>query len=371
MTPRSGFAAWLGIRHSIIQAPMAGTNTPELVAAVSNAGGLGIFGAAYLTPDQITGSIAAIRERTDRPFGINLFAGGRDAGQKGDPKRVLAILGRYHTELGLAPPTIPAPAPDPFASQLDAVLEAGVPVLSFTFGIPEKEQLADLKHRGIVVIGTATTVGEARLLEDAGVDAIVAQGSEAGAHRGTFAAPFDAAMVGTMALVPQVVDAVRLPVIASGGIMDGRGIVAAEALGASAVQLGTAFLTCPETAIAPAYRDAILTAQAEDTTTTRVFSGRPARGIVNEFMRAWDGQEDAVLPFPLQNGATRPLRNAATTVNDARLLSLWAGQGAALARELPAAELVESLVREVEAVRRAIADDRDDVCQVSVLPHRG
>lgn len=355
MATRLDLGALLGIRYPILQAPMAGATTPELVAAVSNAGGLGMYGAAYLTPDQITEVVTAIRTLTDRPFGINLFAGGQDTEQGGDPGRLLAILGRYHRALGLAPPSLPEPTADPFPAQLAAVLDAAVPIFSFTFGIPGPRALTDLKRRGVVVIGTATTVGEAHQLEAAGVDAVVAQGSEAGAHRGTFAAPFDAAMVGTMALVPQVVDAVRVPVIASGGIMDGRGIVAAEALGASAVQLGTAFLTCPETTIPPAYKRAIRAAQAEQTAVTRAFSGRPARGIRNDFMQAWQGHEDAILPFPVQNTATRPLRNAAATRDDPRFLSLWAGQGAALARELPAAELVQQLVRESEAVRRIVA----------------
>ncbi len=218
MAARTNLCAMLGIRHPIIQAPMAGSNTPDLVAAVSNAGALGIYGAAYLTPSQITEVVAAIRTLTDRPFGINLFTGGHSADQGGDPDRLLTILGQYHAELGLAPPELPEHRPDPFAAQLEAVLEAQVPVFSFTFGIPDPPALARLKRHGIVVIGTATTVDEARQLEAAEVDAVVAQGSEAGAHRGTFAAAFDVAMIGTMALVPQVVDAVRLPVIASGGI---------------------------------------------------------------------------------------------------------------------------------------------------------
>ncbi len=352
MMARPDLGARLGIRYPIIQAPMAGATPPELVAAVSNAGGLGMYGAAYLTPAQITEIVAAIRTHTDRPFGINLFAGGRDTDQSGNPDRVRAILGRFHTDLGLDPPAIPDYTPDPFTDQLEAVLAAEVPI--FSFGIPDARALAALKRRGVVVIGTATTVTEARLLDAAGVDAVVAQGSEAGAHRGTFAAHFDAAMIGTMALLPQVVDAVRVPVIASEGIMDGRGIVAAEVLGAAAVQLGTAFLTCPETAIPSAHKRAIRAAQAEQTTITRAFSGRPARGIVNDFMQAWQGHEEAILPFPVQNAATRSLRNAAAAGDDPRFLSLWAGQGAALAREMSAADLVHQLVREADAVRRSM-----------------
>ncbi len=355
MAARRDICERIGIAHPIIQAPMAAADTPELVAAVSNAGGLGMVGAAYMTPDQITERIAAVRQLTDRPFGINLFAGGRASQLDGDPAPVLALLSRFHEELGLPGPTIPEPAPDPLRAQVDAVLAAQVPVFSFTFGIPDAEVLTEMRQRGVTVIGTATTVAEAELLAAAGVDAVVAQGSEAGAHRGTFAARFEAAMIGTMALVPQIVDAVRVPVIASGGIMDGRGIVAAQALGASAVQMGTAFLTCPEAGIPAAHKAAIRASRGDDTMVTRAFSGRPARGIGNAFIQAWHGQEDAILPFPFQNGATRPLRTAAAARNDARYLSLWSGQAGSLARALPAGELVQQLLSETEEVRTRLA----------------
>jgi nitronate monooxygenase len=352
------FCARVAIAHPIIQAPLAGADTPELVAAVSNAGGLGMLGAAYLTPDGIASAVAAIRRLTDQPFGVNLFAGGRQSRAAADPARALAILQPFYDELGLAAPAIPEPVADPFGAQVEAVLALNMPVFSFTFGIPEPAILVELRHQGVAVLGTATTVTEATLLAEAGVDAIVAQGSEAGAHRGTFAAPFEAAMIGTMALVPQVVDAVRVPVIASGGIMDGRGIVAAQALGASAVQMGTAFLTCPESGIPAVYRAAIRTVQGEETALTRAFSGRPARGIVNAFLRAWQGNEEAILPFPLQNGATRPLRTAAARRGDARYLSLWCGQAGGLARDLPAGDLVRQLVQEVGDVRAQLGAPR-------------
>lgn len=344
----------LGIEHAIIQAPMAGATTPELVAAVSNAGGLGMLPGAYLTPERIAADIAKVRRLTDRPFGVNLFAGGDEPSEGVDAGPMLAILGRAHEELGLPEPAMPEVAPVPFADALEVVLGAGVPVFSFTFGIPSPDAMAALKERGCVVLGTATTVDEARQLAEAGVDAVVAQGSEAGAHRGTFAVPFEAAMVGTMALVPQVVDAVDLPVVASGGIMDGRGIVAAEALGASGVQLGTAFLTCRESGIHDAYKALIRAARDDATSLTRAFSGRPARGIVNAFMEEVEAQPDAILPFPLQNHATRPMRNAAGVRGDTRYLSLWAGQGARLAREMTAAELVATLVREAAEVRAGL-----------------
>ncbi|MBI3969557.1 MAG: DUF561 domain-containing protein [Chloroflexi bacterium] len=348
--------AVLNVQYPIIQAPMAGgTTTPALVAAVSNAGGLGSLGAAYLTPEQITAAVAAIRELTDRPFNVNLFAGGYATTSDVDPEPMLATLGRFHAELQLPPPVLPALARDPFPEQIEAVLAARPPVFSFTFGLPDRAALSRLKERGITVIGTATTVEEARQLAAAGVDAIVAQGSEAGAHRGTFAAPFEAALIGTMALVPQVVDAVSVPVVASGGIMDGRGIYAALALGASAVQMGTAFLMCQEAATPAAHRAAIRSASAEQTTITRAFSGRPARGLVNQLIRTVHEQPETILPFPLQNSLTRQLRAAAAERGNPEYLSLWAGQAAPLGRELPAAELVATLVAETRrAAERAL-----------------
>jgi nitronate monooxygenase len=355
MRTASDLRSLLGIEHPIIQAPMAGSTTPELVAAVSNAGGLGMLGAANLSPAHIAQAVTTIRALTDRPFGVNLFAGGREDDRAVDPQPMLAILADYHAELGLPAPEPPNVEPDLFPEQLEAVRDAQVPVFSFTFGIPAPGVLAKLHHHDITILGTATTVEEARQLAAAGVDAVIAQGSEAGGHRGTFAAAFETALIGTMALVPQVVDAVPVPVVAAGGIMDGRGMVAAEALGASAVQMGTAFLTCREAGAPDVYKAAIHSTQGEQTALTRAFSGRPARGIVNAFMQTVLGREDAILPFPLQNAATRPLRTEAAVRGDTRFLSLWAGQGVGLARDLPAAELVQQLVEEAAAIRARIA----------------
>lgn len=354
------FCARLGVAHPIIQAPMAGgATTPELVAAVSNAGGLGFIGAAYLTPQALRDAIAAVRARTDGPFGVNLFAGGYEEAERSvDPQPMLAVIARHHAALGLPEPVAPALAPDPFPAQLEVVIETGVPVFSVTFGLPEVADIERLHARGALVLGTATTVEEARRLAAAGVDGVIAQGSEAGAHRGTFAAPFEMAMTGTLALVPQIVDAVGgLPVIAAGGIMDGRGIVAAEALGAAAVQMGTAFLTSDEAGIPDAYKDRLRHASEDSTKLTRAFSGRPARGVVNAFMREAE-ETGAILPYPLQNDLTRPMRAAAGKAGDTERLSLWAGQGVRLARRLPAADLVRRLAAEAEAVRRALAPDR-------------
>ncbi len=343
----------LGLTHPIIQAPLAGGgDTPDLVAAVCEGGALGFIGAAYLTPPQIIEASRVVRARTPRPFGINLFAPLPVSDVTRDPGPALERIAPFYAELDLPPPALPPSGSYSFDEQLSAALESGASVFSFTFGILPAGAIEAIKGRGMFLMGTATTVEEAIALEKVGVDAVVTQGSEAGGHRGTFAADFDAAMVGTMALVPQAVDAVTVPVIASGGIMDGRGIAAALALGASAVQMGTVFLTCHEAGIPEAYKQAILAACEHQTRLTRAFSGRPARGIVNRFMTEVDRADasEAILPFPLQNALTRPLRNAAAKQGRAEFLSLWAGQGVRLARRQSAANLIARLAKETEAV---------------------
>ncbi len=360
----------LGLTYPIIQAPMAGgATTADLVGAVSAAGALGSVGAAYLTPAAIADSVRQIRARTDRPFGINLFAPLPVPELPADPGPALDRLRPIHELLGLAPPTIPVRPVDPFESQFVAVLNSGASVFSFTFGIVPSDALQAAKDRGMLVAGTATTVREARALEAAGVDAVIAQGSEAGGHRGTFDGPVAAAMVGTLALVPQVVDAVSVPVIASGGIMDGRGVVAALALGAAAVQMGTAFLCCPESGVPEAHKSAILNAAEDETRLTWAFSGRAARGIVNEFMDsvesgalrdstesgACKNAVDSILPYPYQNALTRPMRVAAAGQGRGDYLSLWAGQGVRLARRMPAAAMVVGLGAEMDATLRRLS----------------
>jgi nitronate monooxygenase len=344
----------LGIELPIIQAPMGGANitTASLVSEASAAGALGFVGAAYHAPARIAELAREIRARTDRPFGINLFAP-LAPGEARDPSHAIARLVPYHAELGLDAPVIPAGATFTFDEQLDAALESGAPVLGFTFGLLPADAMERAKARGVFVIGTATTVEEATLLERSGVDAIAAQGSEAGAHRGTFARDFESAMVGTIALVPQMVDAVRVPVIASGGIMDGRGIVAALALGAAAAQMGTAFLVTDEAGVSDAYKRAILAATEDATRVTRAFSGRPARGIANRFMDDVERDPSAILPYPLQNALTRAMRAEASRQGRTDMLSLWAGQGVRLARREGAAALVRRLEGEMrEAVAR-------------------
>ena len=345
---RNAFLERIGIRYPIIQAPMGGANAtpPALVAAVSNAGALGFLGAAYMSPEQIASECNAIRALTDRPFGLNLFAPTDIPDSPGDIDAAMACVARFHTELGLAAPARPALPTYSFDDQLGAALEGGMSVFSFTFNTLPKDTIARVKRRGVYVIGTATTVEEAGILAALGVDAIAAQGSEAGAHRGTFAGSFESSMVGTMALVPQIVRTVALPVIASGGIMTGRAIAAAMTLGASAAGLGTAFLVTDECGVAESYKRLVLASRDDGTRVTRAFSGRPARGIVNRAMTEIEASE-TILAYPYQNSLTRAMRTAAAAKDRAEYLSLWAGQGAPLARRMPAARLVETLVSEM------------------------
>ncbi len=338
----------LGIEHPILLAPMAGSGgTPELAAAVSNAGGLGAWGGAYAKPDELAAAIRKIRQLTARPFNINLFAGGYATDHRIDPQPMLEIVAQVHAELGLPAPSLPPLAENPFAAQLEVVLEERPPVFSFTFGTPSVAQMAALKQRDIIVIGTATTAAEARVLAQLGVDAIVAQGAEAGAHRGTFAASFEDSMVPLARLMRDIRADITVPVIASGGIMDARDVAGCLKEGAAAVQLGTAFLPCPESGAPPVHKQALLAAKEDTTVITRAFSGRPARGLSNRFIAMVAGKEGAILPFRQQNDLTRPMRNAAGLKGIADLISLWAGQGVARSRAMPAADLVAALLEEI------------------------
>lgn len=346
----------LGLEHPIVQAPMAGgPTTTELVAAVSSAGALGSLGAAYLTGAAIRAAVAEIRRRTSRPFAINLFIPEREPLDLARVEAAQAMLAPYRAELGLPTPPVPSPLTIPFEEQIEATLEARVAGVSFTMGALDPAMVRAFQAQGAVVMGTATTVAEARILEGTGVDAIVAQGSEAGGHRGTFAAPFERALVGTMALVPQIVDAVRVPVIAAGGIMDGRGVAAALALGAAAAQLGTAFLTCAEAGTDPAHRRALVESSDESTTVTRAFSGKPARGLRNRFIEEIEPRGEAIAPFPLQNALTRDIRAAATRLGRPELTSQWAGQASAMVRSMSAAELIAALARELAETKARLA----------------
>ena len=324
-----------------------GPSTPALVAAVSNEGGLGILGAGYLTPDAIRSAIRAIRAQTNRPFGVNLFV----PEPAPDPEaaaqavtRTRAFLEPLAAELGI---TLPAElALVDFDAQAAVLVEERVPVVSVTFGVLSARWIAAFQYIGAVVMGTASTVNEGKALEDAGADCVVAQGSEAGAHRATFLAPVARSLVGTMALVPMMVDALRVPVIASGGIMDGRGVAAAHMLGAVGTQLGTAFLATPESGAPAPHKAAVLTATEESTGVTRVYSGRAARGVINRLARELEPHEAELPPYPLQNALTREIRGAAARAGNPDLMSLFMGQATRLATDLPAAEVFRRIVRE-------------------------
>jgi nitronate monooxygenase len=329
----------LGIRWPIIQAPMAGgPSTPELCAAVSAAGGLGTLAAGYQTPDQVRAAIRRVRELTDNPFGVNLLLA--------EPAGIVDLdaanerLQPFRDELGLPTPT--PKLDEPLAEVVAVIREERVPVVTYAFGIL-RESFPDA-----VVMGTATTVAEARALEAAGVDFIVAQGAEAGGHRGTFLGPYEQALTGTLGLVPQLVDAVRTPVIAAGGIMDGRGIAAALALGAVGAQLGTAFLLTREAGTSAPHRAALRQVTDEATVVTPVFSGKAVRAIANRFSRTLAGQP--IPPYPVQNALTRDIRKAATERGLTDLMGMWSGQAGALAREGAAGELVARWAAEVDAV---------------------
>ena len=341
------FTSKVGIRYPIIQAPMAGgATTPELVAAVSNAGALGSFGAAVSTPTAIRDGIARIRALTDQPFNVNLFVLGTPQPGEAELAEAIQRLAPFRQALGLDPAALPPRFCEDNRAQWDVLLEAKPPVVSFAFDLLDAQTIARFKRAGSIVIATATTVAEARACEAAGVDFVCAQGFEAGGHRGTFLGDFENSAIGLVALVPRMVDALEIPVIAAGGIMDGRGIAAALALGAEAVQAGTAFLTCTESGIHPEYRKRLLSASEDSTRLTRTFSGRYARGIVNEFMERMRPHEREVPAYPVQNALTGDLRQAAMKQNRMEYYSMWAGQGAGLSRAIPAAELIGKLMEE-------------------------
>lgn len=354
--------AWtgaIGIELPIVQAPMAGATTADLVAAVSNAGALGSYAAAYAQPDDIVAAIAAIRRATDRPFAVNVFALGSDAalGARGLPANasaVLEVVAKLHAELGLDPPSIPASPAVVLEEQLAVIAEARVPIVSFTFGVLPQPVVAALKARGVHLIGTATTVDEALILERDGIDAVVAQGSEAGGHRGSFATRAPGGMIGTLALVPQIASAVRIPVIAAGGIMDGRGIVAARVLGASAAQLGTAFLACSESGIPDGAKEALLRATENDTIVTDVVTGRHGRGLRNHLTETFEHARVAPLPFGWQTAILAKLRRAAVEQKRVDLLPLFAGQGLRLLRRQSAAALIADLVADAAGKMNAV-----------------
>jgi nitronate monooxygenase len=347
------FLDLVGVEIPIIQAPMVGPRG-HLTASVSAAGGLGSLACAALTPDQVITEVAAIRLRTDRPFNLNFFCHVAEAPNAAQEGAWRQRLGSYYRELGLDPSApVPIANREPFGDAMCAVVEKLRPrVVSFHFGLPDERLLQRVRNAGCLVFSSATTVAEARWLDERGVDAVIAQGAEAGGHRGMFLARSVASQVGTFALVPQVVDAVRVPVIAAGAVADARGLVAAFALGAAAVQIGTAYLLCPEAGISVPYLAALRTAREEDTAITNVFTGKPARGLMNRAMRELGPLNSEAPVFPTAAVALAPLRIAAEAQGSGDFSPLWSGQAVRLAREVSAANLTRRLWSEA---RRAFA----------------
>ncbi len=335
----------LAIDVPLVQAPMAGSNDSRLVIAVSEAGGLGSLPCGMLTPDRIRAEVAAVRAGTDRPFNLNFFCQRGDPPAEAEGARWFARLAAYYAELGVEPPSGLTAGRTPFDEALCALVEElRPPVVSFHCGLPAEPLVDRVRATGATVLSSATTVAEARWLAERGCDVIIAQGAEAGGHRGMFLTDAPAQQVGTLALVPQVVDAVDVPVIAAGGIADSRGVAAARALGAQGVQVGTAFLRTPEAITSEVHRRALAEATDDATVLTNVMTGRPARGIVNRVVDEVGPLSDDAPAYPFATSGIAPLRAAAEARGSADFSPLWAGQAATLARDEPAAEVIRRLV---------------------------
>lgn len=343
------FQQLFGTELPIIQAPMAGVQGSALTIAVSNAGGLGSLACAVLGLDAIREELATIKAQTTKPFNVNFFCHAPATSDAERDARWRAALAPYYTEYGIDAKEIAiGPNLPPFTPQAAEVLEAvRPPVVSFHFGLPSPELLARVRATGAKIVSSATTVAEARWLEARGVDAIIAQGFDAGGHRGIFLSDDLSTQVGTFALLPQIVRAVNVPVIAAGGIADADGVRAALALGAAGVQIGTAYLLCPETNTNAVYRATLKSENARHTTVTNVLSGRPARAIVNRIIREVGPLNAAAPAFPLALGGLAPLRAKAEAQGAADFSSLWCGQNTTGCKEIPAGELTRALAAKI------------------------
>lgn len=343
-----------GQRLPIFQSPMLGASGPDMAREASLAGALGSLALAGSSPDAVRQQIADMKAALgDRPFSANFFILDPASPDPAVVAKAMAQIAAYRAELGLPEQSIPNKWAEDFRAQFEALVEAAPPSASFTFGILSAEQSARLRAVGTRIVGTATTVAEARAWEAIGADAILAQGMEAGGHRGTFLKPVEESLIGIAALLPAIKAAVSVPVIAAGGIMDGRGIAAILALGADAVQLGTAFLLAEESTISAPWRAELEARTADDVRLTRAFSGRYARGIENRFMREMRDRD--IPPYPIQNALTQELRAANAKAGRSDMLSLWAGQGVHAIRKGRTADLISTFWDEAQAVLQATA----------------
>ena len=346
--------AKLGIGYPVIQGPLGGLSSQKLTAAVSNFGGLGSFGAHSLTPVAIKDVIAEIRSLTSKPFAMNLWVSMEDEDARISDEnafnRSLAPLAVHIAALRAPRPTYKPYSPIRFEDQARVLLDANVPVFSFIYGIPPQEILEECRAKHIVTIGTATTPDEAAALQEAGVDAIVASGFEAGGHRGSFLQSAEDSLTGTFSLVPQIADVVDVPVIAAGGIADARGVIAALALGAEAGQMGTVFLACEESGASLLHRQALRGKRAGHTALTKGFTGRLARAIHNPLLEELNQRETEILPYPLQRALVRNLAIPAEAAGRSDLLPLWAGQSANLSTCTDVSAFLSSLVEEVSEI---------------------
>jgi nitronate monooxygenase len=335
----------LGCRLPILQAPMAGSQDHRLAAAVCQAGGLGALPAALLAPEALDAELAALKARTDQPFNVNFFAHTPPTPDAAKEQYWRELLAPFHAEFGVDPVSIPdGPGRQPFSAAMAEVIERHRPaVVSFHFGLPAPELLERVKATGARILSSATTVEEGLWLQERGVDAVIAQGLEAGGHRGHFLSMDLGRQLGTFALVPQLVDALRVPVIAAGGIADARGVRAALALGARGIQVGTAYLLCPEANTSALHRSALGSDSARHTELTTLFSGRPARGIVNRLIQTLGPRPDGISPFPLAGNAIGPLRAAAERQGSDACSPLWSGQHVGNRAGLGAAALTRLL----------------------------
>jgi nitronate monooxygenase len=347
--PFSTLQQLLGIELPIIQAPMAGVQGSALAIAVSNAGGLGSLPCAMLSVDAMRNELAAIKAQTTKPFNVNFFCHVPPAANAEREALWRTALSPYYAEFGIDASTIPAgPGRNPFSAQVAQILSEFEPaVVSFHFGLPPSELLGRARSWGAKILSSATTVEEARWLEAHGVDAIIAQGLEAGGHRGMFLTEDLTTQVSTFALLPQIVRAVKIPVIAAGGIADAQGVRAAITLGAAGVQIGTAYLLCPEATTSPIHRSALKSDAARHTALTNLFTGRPARGIVNRVMKDLGPIGSTVPAFPLATAAIAPLRAKAESQGHGDFSPLWAGQNTTGCKEIPAAELTRQLAADL------------------------